>query len=295
MVLRREHVASWRVNWLDKATSITEIARELGLGLDALVFIDDDPTERELVARILPDVLVPEWPTEPADYVAALHAIPGLDSLHLTGEDRARATLYRAEAEREEHRLASRSIEDFLRSLDLRVAVERVGAATVARAAQLTQRTNQFNLTLRRYSDAEIATLAESPDHDVYLVSVRDRFGQAGRVAVGLLRYSHETAYIDGLLMSCRVLGRGVETFLLAHLVAAARSRGARLLEGSFTPGPRNSQVADFYPRHGFVADGSSPHRWVLDLSTSGPACPSWITADQAEQAEEAPEVTTHA
>jgi FkbH-like protein len=292
MVVRREHVACWRVNWGDKATSITEIAQELGLGLDALVFIDDDPTERELVARTLPDVLVPDWPTEPAHYVAALHAIPGLDSLRLTGEDRARATLYRAEAQRAEHRLASRSVEDFLRSLDLRAAVERVGPTTVARAAQLTQRTNQFNLTLRRYSDAEIATLADSADHDVYLLSVRDRFGDAGRVAVGLIRYADETAFIEGLLMSCRVLGRGVESFLLAHLVAAARERGARVLEGCFTPGRRNSQVADFYPRHGFVADGSSPHRWVLDLRTSGPTYPPWI---KAEDAAEAPEVTAHA
>jgi FkbH-like protein len=160
MVLKRQDIASWRVDWRDKATSIREIAEELGLGLDALVFIDDDPTERALVARILPDVLVPEWPTEPAEYVAALHSIPSLDNLRITGEDRGRAGLYRVEALRQEHRRASASLEDFLHSLDLRATVARVGSATVARVAQLTQRTNQFNLTLRRYSESEIDTLA---------------------------------------------------------------------------------------------------------------------------------------
>lgn len=285
MLLKREHVAAWRVDWRDKATGISEIAEELALGLDALVFIDDDPTERSLVARMLPEVLVPEWPAEPAEYVAALHAIPSLDSLRITGEDRTRSELYRAEAERKEHRKASGSIEQFLRSLDLRATAARAGPATVARVAQLTQRTNQFNLTLRRYSDSEIATLAASPDHDVFLLSLRDRFGDAGGVAVGIVSYAGEVARIEALLMSCRVLGRGVETFLLAHLAAAARSRGATTLEGSYTPGPRNAQVADFYSRQGLAPEASSPHRWSLDLRGAGPVPPPWITAEETPEA----------
>ena len=280
MLLRRGDIASWRIDWRDKATSVSEIAEELGLGLDAIVFIDDDPTERALVARMLPEVLVPNWPADPAAYVAALHAIPGLDSLRITAEDRTRAELYRVEARRKEHERASGSVEEFLHSLDLRASIQRVGPATFARVAQLTQRTNQFNLTLRRYSESEIATLAASPDHEVYLVSLRDRFGDAGRVAVGIVAYAGEVARIDSLLMSCRVLGRGVETFLLAWLAEAARSRGARVLEGSYAPGPRNGQVADFYPRQGFVGDGL-PNRWSFDLGGPGPSQPAWITAEE--------------
>jgi FkbH-like protein len=283
MLIKREHVASWRVDWRDKATNLSEIADELGLGLDALVFIDDDPTERALVARMLPEVLVPDWPAEPADYVAALHAIPTLDSLRLTGEDRARSDLYLAEARRKEQRSGARSVEEFLHSLELRATITRVGPATVARAAQLTQKTNQFNLTLRRYTDSEIATLAGSPDHDVYLLSLRDRFGDAGRVAVCIVTYAGDVARIEGLLMSCRVLGRGVETFLLAHLAGVARARGATWLEGSYTPGPRNGQVADLYPRHGFVPSASSPNLWSLDLRSNGPLYPLWITPEETE------------
>ncbi|HEV8534277.1 MAG TPA: HAD-IIIC family phosphatase [Candidatus Limnocylindria bacterium] len=284
MLLKREHVASWRVDWRDKATSVAEIAAELGLGLDAIVFIDDDPTERALMSRMLPEVLVPDWPREPADFVQALHAIPSLDTLRVTGEDRERAELYRTEVRREEHRRHSASIEDFLRSLELRAAVARVGPATVARAAQLTQRTNQFNLTLRRYSESEIAALASSPDHEVFVLSLRDRFGDAGRVALGIVAYTEKAARIEALLMSCRVLGRGVESFLLAHLAAAAWSRGATVLEGSYMPGPRNAQVSDFYGRHGFVSDASSPHRWSLDLREGGPEAPSWITAEEPSE-----------
>jgi FkbH-like protein len=284
MLLKREHIASWRVDWRDKATSVTEIAEELGLGLDAVVFIDDDPTERALVSRILPDVLVPDWPREPAEFVQALHAIPSLDTLRITGEDRGRADLYRTEARREEHRRHSASIEDFLRSLELRAAVARVGPTTVARAAQLTQRTNQFNLTLRRYSESEIAALAASPDHEVYVLSLRDRFGDAGRVALGIVAYTEEAARIEALLMSCRVLGRGVERFLLAHLAAAALSRAATVLEGTYTPGPRNAQVADFYSRHGFVPHASLPHRWSLDLREGGLEPPSWIVAEETTE-----------
>ena len=289
MVLRREDLAAWRVNWRDKATNICEIADELGLGLDALVFVDDDRTERAFVERMLPDVLVPDWPSEPASFVEALQAIPSLDALRITGEDRGRAELYRVEVRRQEHRRASSSVEDFLRSLELRAVISRVAPGTVARAAQLSQRTNQFNLTLRRYSESEIATLAGSPEHDVYLLSLGDRFGEVGRIAAAVVAYAGEVARIEALLMSCRALGRGVETCLLAHLAAAARTRGATLLEGTYTPGPRNAQVADFYRRHGFAADPTSPNRWSLDLSESGPACPSWIASEVAEVESEEP------
>lgn len=285
MVLTREHFATWRINWSDKATNIQEIAEELGLGLDSLVFVDDDPTERALVARIVPDVLVPDWPREPAAYVEALFAIPSLDTLCILKEDHVRAELYRAESRRAEHHRASASIDDFLRSLELRARVEHVGPAAVARVAQLTQRTNQFNLTLRRYSEAEIAALAGSPQHEVFVLALRDRFGDTGRVAAAVLEYDRQRARIEAFVMSCRVLGRGVETFFLAQLAASARSRGAAILEGSYAPGPRNAQVADFYPRNGFAAGGSSPHHWSLDLREGTLARPSWIVSEGTPEA----------
>lgn len=277
MVLRLDDFAARRINWRDKATSIREISEELGFGLDTFVFIDDNAAERELVRQMLPEVLVPEWPAEPARYVEALHGIASLDCLRITAEDRARADLYRREVRRAESRVASRSLEEFHHSLGMRASVDRANAATVSRIAQLTQKTNQFNLTLRRYSEAEIAALASSPSHDVEVFGLRDRFGDSGHVAVAILAFEGAVARIDSLLMSCRVLGRGFETFLLAHLVISARAHGASRLEGRFVPGPRNSQVADLYPRHGFHADGSETGCWYLDLSRDTLEGPAWI------------------
>jgi FkbH-like protein len=279
MILRPEDFAARRVNWRDKATNITEIAGELGFGLDALVFIDDSPTERQLVRQLLPDVLVPEWPKEPTRFVEALHAIASLDSLRVTAEDRTRGDLYRQESRRAEARTASRSLDDFYYSLEMRATVDRARPAAFARIAQLTQKTNQFNLTLRRRSEADIAELASSASNEVYVFGLRDRFGDSGQIAVAIIRYEEDAARIDTLLMSCRVLGRGVESFVLAHLAKAARDRGAARLDGTFVAGPRNAQVADFYPRHGFRAEGGAADHWSLDLNVATVEAPGWIGA----------------
>jgi FkbH-like protein len=278
MLLRPDHFAAQRIGWQDKATSIREIADELGLGLDALVFIDDAQAERELVRQLLPDVLVPDWPTEPARFVDALHAIAGLDSLRITAEDRARGAFYRAETARAEARAASSSLEDFYRSLRMTATIERARPSSFARIAQLTQKTNQFNVTLRRYSEAEISSLASSTTHEVCVFTLRDRFGDSGQVAVAIVGYEGAVARIDALLMSCRVLGRGLETFILSHLADTARARGATRLEGCFVEGPRNGQVAKLYPRHGFRADEAATARWYLALADDTIEAPDWIS-----------------
>jgi FkbH-like protein len=284
MILRPEDFAARRVNWRDKATNITEIADELGFGLDALVFIDDSPTERQLVRQLLPDVLVPEWPSEPTRFVEALHAIASLDSLRVTAEDRARGDLYREESRRADARTASRSLDDFHRSLEMRATVDRARPATFARIAQLTQKTNQFNLTLRRHSEGDIAELASSASSEVFVFGLRDRFGDSGQIAVAIIQYEGDVARIDTLLMSCRVLDRGVESFVLAHVAKAARARGAVRLDGAFVAGPRNAQVSDFYPRHGFRAEPSVADHWSLDLTVATVETPSWIGAVEEHQ-----------
>jgi len=280
MVLRPEHFAATRVNWHDKAANIREISEQIGIGLDALVFIDDHPVERELVREQLPGVLVPDWPTEPARFVEALGGIASLDNLRITAEDRSRGDFYRGEAQRARARGASPSLDDFYRSLAMRVGVDRAGPTTFARIAQLTQKTNQFNLTLRRYSEAAIVALSSSPSHDVWVFRLHDRFGDSGHVAAAIVAYDGEAARIDALLMSCRVLGRGVEALVVAHLADAARARGAARLEGAFVPGPRNQQVANLYPRLGF-RHGGAIDSWYFDLAAGSPERPAWIACDE--------------
>jgi len=284
MALRAEHFAARRINWNDKPTNLQEIADELSLGLDALVFIDDSPTERAIVAHSLPDILVPEWPRSPAEYVTALEAITGLDMLRITRDDRARNAQYADEAKRSQLRSASRSLDDFYAALDLRAELRLATPDDDARVAQLCAKTNQFNLTLRRYRQAEISRLRSAPEHEVHVLRVRDRFGDSGQVGVAILRYTGVEAHIDVLLMSCRVLGRGVESFLLAAICEAAAARGARRIVGEFVGGPRNGMAAHFYELHGFTCDVSDG-RWVLDLAAGTIASPPWIRSATMELA----------
>lgn len=278
MVLRREDFVAARINWRDKATAVRELALDLGFALSALVFIDDDPIERSLVSRELPEVLVPDWPREPAAFVAALNEIPGLHPLRITEEDRRRTESYRGEVKRAEVRRSAVSLEDFYYSLAMRAMIGSPPPTSFARVAQLITRSTQFNLTLRRYTEADIEALCASPSDDLHALTLSDRFGDSGLVAVASTRYEGEIARIEAFVMSCRVLGRGVETLLLGHVAATAKRRGAGILEGTFVQGPRNSQVADFYVRHGFRASDDEASRFRFDLADGRIDPPAWIS-----------------
>ncbi len=286
---RREMVLGWddfaarRIGWQDKATGVRDIAAELGLAPSALVFVDNDPAERALIAHLIPDVLVPEWPSEPALYARALREIASLDTLRITQEDRARTAFYEDEARRRAVRSSRHSLRDYYEALAMEASVEPVSSASLARASQLTLRTNQFNLTLRRFTEAELSALAASRHHVSCLLSLRDRFGEAGQVAFAVLALHGEVARVEVFLVSCRVLGRGVEDFLLAQLVEEARSRGAERLVGVYVRAERNAQAADFYERHGFAREPGSADEWALDLGTARLEPPPWIRAAPRE------------
>jgi FkbH-like protein len=285
MRLREEHFASIRINWEDKATNLRSIAEELNLGLDSLVFIDDNPAERALVSGVLPQVLVPAWPADPAEYKLALLglAVQTFPKLRLTEEDRGRAAMYRAQAERRTLEAETRSLEDFYRSLQMVARIGRADAFTVPRIAQLTQKTNQFNMTTRRYTEAEIAALAVSSDALVLWLEVADRLGLNGVVGVLIFRKeSAATWRIDTFLLSCRVIGRTLEQAFLAHACALLRGLGARRLVGEYRPTARNAVAASQYANLGFssvpqpvaAADGAL---WELDLTRQTVPAPEWI------------------
>jgi FkbH-like protein len=268
MVLKREHFAAVRINWQDKATNVRELAEELNLGVDSFVFLDDNPVEREWLRRALPAVLVPELPLDPVERPGFLRALPAFQRVTLTEADRIRAESYAVQAQRAEVRSSASSFEEFLASLEQEVTVEPLQAQTLARAAQMCQRTNQFNLTTRRYTAADLEGKLRSPETDVYVVAVKDRFGDSGITGVGILRVSGDSAEVDSMLLSCRVLGRKVEDVLLHVLAERARERGARYLVGRYLPTAKNGQVASFYSERGFEAVGDGVFRCDLAEQT---------------------------
>ena len=272
MVLRREHFAAERVNWQDKATNLRELATELRVGVDSFVFIDDSPIERGWVRQALPDVVVLELPDDPVERPAILGAAPCFQRIAPTDADRGRAAAYRAERDRRVFATTTASFDDFLVSLEQQVTIEPVSDASLARAAQLCQRTNQFNLTTRRYTIADLEQLRREEDVELHMLSVSDRFSDSGMTGLAILRFTDEEAEIDTLLMSCRILGRRLEDVLLAFLAERAEARDARWLVGRFEPTAKNAQAADFYPVRDFVPAGGGWFR--LDLTSRRPISP---------------------
>lgn len=280
MLLRPPHFAAMRISWDTKPQSLSEIASELSVGRDTLVFLDDNPVEREYVRQAVPDVRVIELPADPAKYAATIREFPLFERLRLTGEDRDRGAMYAQQRQRAELQKSATSVEDYYRSLEMSLTIAPITPDTLARAAQLTQKTNQFNMTTRRYSEAEIAAFIAAPDWHAFTVQVRDRFGDNG--IVGLLMACHEgdAWRIDTFLLSCRVIGRTVETAMLAWLAEKARQAGATSLIGEFIPTKKNAPAAGIYSAHGFeTVAGSEPPSslWSYALRADTIRMPEWI------------------
>ena len=252
MVLRKEFFSSLRINWMDKATNITSIANELNIGTDAIVFIDDNPAECELVKQKMPEVEVVNLVGEPDNYIQQLLSVTSLQTFSLTEEDLSRNTMHNADEKRKEAELSFINLDDYYKSLDMRAYISVDNPAQVSRVAQLTQKTNQFNLTTRRYSTEEIKNFMSSPEHKVFTLRLVDKFGDNGIVLVAVIKTSAIKWTIDTLLMSCRVIGRQAETALLNFILAHAAKAGAGLLFGQFQPTKKNAPSANFFKDHSF-------------------------------------------
>src|SRR5580704_4364992 len=253
MLVRAKHFAAMRINWTDKAQNLREIAGELSVGVDSIAFLDDNPFEREQVRAALPEVFVIDVSGNPLEYAAAVCDCPVFERLSLSAEDKQRTLMYAEQRQRSDAEHKFQSKEDFFRYLEQEADLDPVTDLTLARVAQLTQKTNQFNTTTRRYSDAQIADLAKQPDWHIFSIKVRDRFGDHGLVGVAITRDEGGQCEIDTFLLSCRVIGRTVETALLAHLAKSAAERGCQRLIGWFLPTKKNAPARDFYRQHRFV------------------------------------------
>jgi len=253
-LLREEHFAATRVNWEPKPVNLQAIAQELNIGLDALLFVDDSDFECEVVRRQCPGVMVVQAPGTPLELPECLDGIPQLEVLQLTDEDRRRATLYAGRRKDQQLKATAVSLDDYLASLEMVMHVGLDDHRQAARIAQLTQKTNQFNLTTRRYTEADIIRCMDDPNWLVAHFRLADIFGDHGLVGVALIRLEGETAEVDTLLMSCRIIGRGAETAFLAHLLGHLAQRGIRSVRGYYYPTAKNVMVNSFWPQHGFTA-----------------------------------------
>lgn len=253
-VLRRRHIAASRINWNDKPSNIRELATELNIGLDSMVFVDDSDFEVNLVRRELPEVEVLHLAKGQAFHAREMLASRGwFDTLTISSEDRERGGMYAAEAERRQMRSAATDLDSYYRSLEMRLSITFADAFTIPRVAQQTQKTNQFNLTTRRYSEADIGAFVSSPDADVLCIQLSDKYGDSGIVGSCVLRYDGDRAIFDTFLLSCRALGRGVEEIFLNHALQLARKRGAAVAVGEYIATRKNAQVENFYAKEGFM------------------------------------------
>jgi FkbH-like protein len=275
MLLKLDQIAVFRANWNDKATNIQAIAEELSLGLDAMVFLDDSPVERGLVRRLLPEVAVPELPEEPAYYARTLAAAGYFDSVAFAAEDMKRAGFYQDNARRADLQKQAGGVEAYLASLDMTITFQPFDATGRARIVQLINKSNQYNLTTRRYTDPEVVEAENDPEVFTLQVRLADIFGDNGMISVVICRPSGLGDWeIDTWLMSCRVLGRKVEHMVLGEVLCHARSAGIRKLIGTYKPTERNKLVIDHYEKLGFknlAEDAAGMTRWEMDVEGASP------------------------
>jgi FkbH-like protein len=277
MVIRPEMLAAYRINWRDKAQNVVEIARELNLGLQSVVFVDDNPIERGRVRETLPEVCVPDWPRDPTHSSRALESLRCFDAPHVSAEDLERNAMYATERERSSLREKVSSLDEWLATLDLKVRFERLAPSNVARGAQLLNKTNQLNLRTRRFSEGEFLAWSQGEGREVWVVYVSDRFGNAGLTGIlGLAREGQDVAMAD-FVLSCRVMGRRVEeTMVWAGRRRAALLGGEQLI---ITPIPtaKNKPCLDFFAHAPGLTPTGEGYRCV---PAAGEAAPALVTIE---------------
>ncbi len=288
MALREDDIAVFVANWTDKASNLRDIAQALNIGTDALVFVDDNPAERARVRQMLPEVAVPELPEDPAYYVSALAQAGYFETLGLSADDANRAEHYRANASRTASMEKLGDYGAYLASLAMHCDIRPFDSVGRTRIAQLINKSNQFNLTTRRYSEAQVAEIEADAAKFTLQIRLSDTFGDNGMISVLIFDRSPQEWTCDTWLMSCRVLGRRVEEAALAAVAKAAQAEGAARLIGVYIPSAKNMMVAEHFKKLGFVhdlTDSDGTTRWQLDLATyQMPELPMRLTGPFADR-----------
>jgi FkbH-like protein len=264
MILRLEDIAVFVANWNNKADNIRYIQSILNIGFDSMVFLDDNPFERNMVRENVPQVTIPELPEDPAEYLNYLQGLNLFETASFTEEDEQRTVQYQEEANRTIVQQQFTNEADFLKCLDMVSLVQPFNTFNTPRVSQLTQRSNQFNLRTVRYTEEEIQKIAGNPDYITLAFSLRDKFGDYGLIClIILVKKEDHTLFIDTWIMSCRVLKRNMENFVLNTMVNKAKEAGFMQLQGEYLPTAKNNMVKDHYKNLGFIEEGNN---WTLSL-----------------------------
>ena len=273
MVLKLEDIAVFQANWETKVDNIRTIQRILNIGFDSMVFLDDNPFERNIVRENIPGITVPELPQDPGEYLEYLYSQNLFETASYSQADKDRTKQYQVEAQRVSLQKTFSNEADFLKSLDMTSVVSGFNKFNTPRVAQLSQRSNQFNLRTVRYTEADIEALGQDPDVIDLSFTLEDKFGDNGLIAVIIMKkQDEETLFIDTWFMSCRVLKRGMEDFTLNTMVEAAREKGYKRIIGEYLPTPKNKMVENHYPSLGFQKlEGTPTAQYVLDVEQYQP------------------------
>ena len=266
MVLRLDDISVFIANWENKADNIRQIQKILNIGFDSMVFLDDNPFERNMVRENISEITVPELPEDPAEYLEYLYTLNLFETVSFSNEDVERTKLYQIEAQRISIQEKFTNEDDFLKSLNMTSLVESFTAFNRPRVAQLSQRSNQFNLRTVRYTDSEIEKISLSPNYFTFAFTLEDKFGDNGLICVIILRkIDLKTVFIETWFMSCRVLKRGMENFVLNTIIDFSKENGFEIIKGEYIPTIKNDMVKDHYLNLGFAEKDAL---WSLDLNS---------------------------
>lgn len=271
MILHLSDIAVFVANWEDKASNIRGIRDILNIGMDSMVFLDDNPFERNAVRELIPEICVPELPEDPSEYLPYLQSLNLFETASFSGEDSGRTAQYQAESSRVNEQKKYESYDEYLKSLEMIATAKPFDSFHMPRIAQLTQRSNQFNLRTVRYTEEEVRSVSESRDHYTLYFTLKDKFGDHGLISVVILDKNKEgeaqdTLFISAFLMSCRVLKRGMEEFIVDTIIETALNNGYKRVVGEYIPTPKNKMVEHLYSSMGFEAAGDG--RYIADAGT---------------------------
>ena len=265
MILRKEHFACVRINWNDKVSNLKEISEELNFGLENFVFIDDDPINREFVRTSLPQIMTIDLPNDPAKYAQILEEMNDFDVLKITDEDKKRGIMYSQQKERKFYEASSTNLEEFLKNMKLKVTIQKADNFTIPRISQLILKTNQFNLTTKRYQLEDIEKFSKDENILVGCAQVEDKFGDNGVTGAFIVQSDGSKEWIlDTFLLSCRVMGREVEKSILGYIIKKAKESGIEKIKAQFIPTQKNKPIENFLPDCGFKKDGND---WIITLN----------------------------
>lgn len=266
MVLTVDDFAGWKINWTDKAKNIVDLVSELNLGLQSVVFIDDNPVERARVRESLPEVEVPEWPEDMLLYPRELLGLTCFNTPTVSEEDLKRTEMYVSEKKRSALKQSVHSLDEWLKTLGIRVSVSEPDASSIARTGQLLNKTNQMNLSTRRMTELELAQWLEEENHYLWTFRVSDKFGDSGLTGIVSLEVTGDEAVIVDFILSCRVIGRKIEETMVARAIHFSKDRQLSRIKARYVPTPKNKPCLEFLKRSGFTADADGhSFYWEMD------------------------------